>query len=92
MSLCGSFLTKLKKKVTNIRLLNCILFIRASNRLYNKALAEYSQNKTQVNKAELIRKLNVLADIRNDYKKKYTKLKQVKLKLKEELNELAKKD
>ena len=92
MSLCKSFLIKLKKKFINIKLLNYKLFIKACNRVYKKGLDEYALEKTRAGKLDLNKKLNVIADIRSDYKKKYTELKQVKLKLKEELNELAKKD
>lgn len=92
MSLCKSFLIKLKKKFVNIKLLNYRLFIKACNRIYKKELNKYALEKARAGKLELNKRFNVLADIRNDYKKKYTELKQVKLKLKEELNELAKKD
>ena len=91
MLLCRSFLIKLKKKFINIKLLNYKLFIKACNRIYKKVLDEYDQEKTRAGKIELNRKLDVIADIRSNYKKKYTELKQVKLKLKEELNELVKK-
>lgn len=92
MSLCKSFLIKLKKKFINIKLLNYKLYIKACNRIYKRFLDVYALEKTRARKLELNKTLNVLADIRNNYKKKYTELKQVKLKLKEELNELAKKD
>lgn len=92
MSLCKSFLIKLKKKLVNIKLLNYKLYIKACNRIYKRMLNGYALEKTRARKLELNKTLNVLADIRNNYKKKYTELKQVKLKLKEELNELAKKD
>lgn len=92
MSLCKSFLVKLRKKFINIKLLDYKLCIKACNRIYKKVLDEYASEKTRAGKLELNKELNVLADIRNNYKKKYTELKQVKLKLKEELNELAKKD
>jgi hypothetical protein len=92
MSLCKSFLIKLKKKFVNIKLLNYKFCIKACNEINEKELNKYALEKTRAGKLELNKRLNVLADIRNDYKKKYTELKQVKLKLKEELNELAKKD
>ena len=85
MSFLKGFLIKLKKKLVNIKLLYKKCNIKACDEIYKKELDEYALEKTRAGKLELNKRLSVLADIRNDYKKKYTELKQVKLKLKEEL-------